>query len=112
MPRVPGAAKFLVDSGLLAEINRLVLHPRGLALAVSVATTYGADGKVSTVSFSDALNATDDPEGYDVAPDALEDCAQRRAIFEEAGALPRVTEARRALFPPDGIQPNPKAEGR
>lgn len=31
------AAQFLQENGLLGEINRLVLHPRGLALAVHVA---------------------------------------------------------------------------
>jgi hypothetical protein len=33
MKTIP-AAKFLVDSGLLFEINRKVMHPRGLALEV------------------------------------------------------------------------------
>ena len=33
---IKDSAKFLVDNGLLFEINRAVLHPRGLALAVSV----------------------------------------------------------------------------
>ena len=28
-------AEFLLDSGLLFEINRVVLHPRGLALSVA-----------------------------------------------------------------------------
>jgi hypothetical protein len=31
---IEDAAKFLHDNGLLFEINRLVLHPRGLALGV------------------------------------------------------------------------------
>ena len=30
------SAQLLLDSGLLGELNRLVLHPRGLALAVQV----------------------------------------------------------------------------
>lgn len=29
-------AQLLLDSGLLGEINRVVLHPRGLALAIQV----------------------------------------------------------------------------
>lgn len=35
MKRIP-AAKFLVDTGLLFEINRKVLHPLGFALEVEV----------------------------------------------------------------------------
>lgn len=30
------AAQLLLDSGLLGEINRVILHPRGLALSVQV----------------------------------------------------------------------------
>lgn len=36
MKKIEDAAKFLHDSGLLFEINRAVLHPRGLALRVTV----------------------------------------------------------------------------
>lgn len=36
MEKIEDAAKFLHDSGLLFELNRAVLHPRGLALGVTV----------------------------------------------------------------------------
>ena len=34
MKTIQNAAKFLQETGLLAEINRVVLHPRGLALSI------------------------------------------------------------------------------
>jgi hypothetical protein len=34
MTTIENAAKFLQETGLLAEINRVVLHPRGLALSI------------------------------------------------------------------------------
>jgi hypothetical protein len=34
MKTIENAARFLQETGLLAEINRLVLHPRGLALSI------------------------------------------------------------------------------
>ena len=34
MKTIPNAASSLHETGLLAEINRLVLHPRGLALSI------------------------------------------------------------------------------
>jgi hypothetical protein len=34
MKTIDNAAKFLQETGLLAEINRVVLHPRGLALSI------------------------------------------------------------------------------
>lgn len=36
MEKVKNYARFLVDSGLLFEINRQILHPLGLALSVDV----------------------------------------------------------------------------
>lgn len=51
------AAQFLQENGLLGEINRLVLHPRGLALAVLV------DDNDKAVGFSGLLDYRDDPSG-------------------------------------------------
>jgi hypothetical protein len=34
--KIANAAKFLQQTGLLMEINRVVLHPRGLALSVAM----------------------------------------------------------------------------
>lgn len=48
-------AEFLINSGLLFEINRLVLHPYGLALAVSEGE--GNEGKISL------WDCRDDAEG-------------------------------------------------
>lgn len=110
MARIPNAARFLVDTGLLGEINRVVLHPRGLALAVSHSTSYGPDGKVTTVAFSDSLIATDDPEGIDFGPDAAADIAGRLRAAERDGLLRPVSDDRRALYPPDGIETTPEVD--
>jgi hypothetical protein len=50
------AIKFLLDSGLLFEINRSVLHPFGLALAVKI----DDDGNCK---FDGLWDCRDDPEG-------------------------------------------------
>lgn len=39
---IENPAQFLLDSGFLFEINRWVLHPYGLALAVSMSTENAA----------------------------------------------------------------------
>lgn len=91
--RIQDAAKFLLDTGLLAEINRLVLHPRGLALPVKVRIE---DGKVS---FADYLFSTDDREGMDMGSDLLAE------IREKLKSAPPIAPDRTKLFPPDGIEP-------
>lgn len=51
------AAKFLLDTGLLFEINWKILHPFGLSLVVSEDT---ASGKIDLVGIS----KTNDPIGW------------------------------------------------
>lgn len=58
MDKIKDPAKFLVDTGLLFEINRAVLHPFGIAMAVTVQD----DGSYET-SFS-LLDDRADPEGW------------------------------------------------
>lgn len=50
--------KFLVDNGLIFEINRKVLHPVGLALIVDIER-----GKRNQLAIT-ALLETDDPESF------------------------------------------------
>ncbi len=101
---IPDAARFLVDTGLLGEINRLVLHPRGLALVVLDDTTYGPDGTVRTIKFCDALMVTSDREGIDFGRDGVADIARRLRAAEERGEVRRVPDERKRLYPPDGIE--------
>jgi len=57
-------AKFLIESGLLFEINRTVLHPVGLALCFHV----DDDDKLAGIEVWDSR---DDPEGYLFTEDTL-----------------------------------------
>ena len=51
-----------VDGGYLQELNRLMLHPLGLALAFGVPDATDEDpGRVKTTAF--VIDARDDPEG-------------------------------------------------
>lgn len=92
MTQVPGAAKLLLETGLLAEINRLVLHPRGLALPVNVEND-------EQVSFLDYLLNTDDPDGFEMGPDLLKE------IREKLKKAPPITTRRLGLFENGGIEP-------
>lgn len=60
--------QFLVDSGLLFEINRSILHQYGLALSVQ---SCGAEEAAQTV-VCQLLDARNDPEGWDFTDDTLE----------------------------------------
>jgi len=76
----PEELKALVDNGTLHEVNRLVLHPMGLALAVE----FDGDGKATGIS----MIRDDDPEGIVYAPETLlpglnkEKAEAFRAAFE------------------------------
>lgn len=93
MSRLRDAAAFLLKSGLLAEINRLVLHPRGLALAVLEEST----GEVEFLN--DLYDHRDDPEGMMMGQELLQE------IRDKLESAPPIHEARKKLFPPDGIEP-------
>lgn len=58
MENIDKFPKFLVDNGLIFEINRKVLHPLGLALVVDI------DRGTKTKLAITALLKTDDPEGF------------------------------------------------
>jgi hypothetical protein len=60
------AIKFLLDSGLLFEINRSVLHPLGLALAVRM----DEDGNCE---FDGLWDSREDPEGIIFDDEVLEE---------------------------------------
>lgn len=53
-----------VDSGLLQEINRRLLHPMGLALSM-VYPTEGTPEQLETpIGFGPVYDAREDPEGF------------------------------------------------
>jgi len=58
------AAQFLMDSGMLFEINRQILHPLGLALCVDVDEDTG-----EVKGFGGLWDARDDPEGIIYEPE-------------------------------------------
>lgn len=57
--KITDSARFLLDNGLLFEINRTILHPFGLALEIGVEEK---DGKVR-VFFGKIWDERKDPEG-------------------------------------------------
>lgn len=58
------AIKFLLDNGLLFEINRSVLHPFGLALSVII-------DDEENCKFDGLLDCRDDPEGIVFSDEVL-----------------------------------------
>lgn len=66
MRRIKKTAEFLLEKGLIFEINRKVLHPLGLALEV----IEDDDGKVAIGGLWDCR---DDPEGIIFTPDSWEE---------------------------------------
>lgn len=96
------SAQFLHDSGLLYEINRVVLHPLGFALAVEGNVADGSQ----MVGFNGLQDHRDSDDGEGVL--FLEDSTgpDRLAKFMAAGGIERMRNRFRKL----GfiIQPNPK----
>jgi hypothetical protein len=66
--------KELVDSGFLFEINRLVLHPMGMAMMVE----SSQDG---TVEFGGILDLRNDPEGFVFAPETFKEGSEKYNKF-------------------------------
>lgn len=57
------AAEFLLDNGLLFEINRKILHPLGLALEVRRETDDETGELKEVTGFGGLWDYRDDPEG-------------------------------------------------
>jgi hypothetical protein len=77
MERIKDVAKFLLDNGLVFEINRRILHPFGLALSVEV-----DDDDDDKVVF-DAVLSIDDEEGWLFDPESFEEGSTKYARFLE-----------------------------
>jgi hypothetical protein len=104
-------ATFLVDSGLLFEINRRILHPLGLAIAVEVPGEDAPEGGV-LVSPMSVLDVRDDPEGFCFEDEAYVQGKAKLAAFLEDTQFRKRIMARRASLgyviqsiPPEPEQP-------
>ena len=87
------SVKEFVDLGFLQEVNRLVLHPAGLALEVEP-----SDGDATTMRVWDYR---DDPEGIAFGPGVID----RLKILSVVTEQQRHNDARAALFGDDGYDP-------
>lgn len=88
---VPDVGKFLVDSGLLFEINRRVLHPLGMALECAV------DEKPGHSKIGNVWDYRDDPEGIRFGDDEFKSgLAKLRRFMAEFGD--RKLAQRRAIL--------------
>jgi len=79
---------FLRSSGLLFELNRRVLHPFGVALAVE---TDEADMENSVSFTAQLVDARDDPDGFLFAPETYDSgwLRFRRFTMSQADRLAR-----------------------
>lgn len=68
MKKIKNSARFVLDTGLLFEINRKVLHPLGLALCVEL-----DEDSNTKVVFGDIYDSRDDPEGFIFSPESFLD---------------------------------------
>ena len=72
---VAAAAKFILDNGLLFEINRMVLHPQGLAMEIDL----DSNGKV--IGFGGLWDYRHDPEGLRYKPDTFRQGQKKYAAY-------------------------------
>lgn len=81
-PRIKGdeLIKLLDESGLLFEINRTVLHPRGLAMYI----TLEDDGTPSKTDSIGLLDWRDDPEGVIFGKDVFAHCKEKLRAYDAA----------------------------
>lgn len=103
MSYVPDYANFLIDSGLLFEINRQILHPLGLALQVTIEDNGEA-------SISGLMDCRSDPEGMAFEEETLaEGIRKLDAYMSEHGAKALESRYRALGYRIQGnIHPNPK----
>lgn len=96
------AAEFLVNSGLLFEINRRVLHPLGLALVIR----SNMDGSDPTFH---GLVVDDDPEGCWFLEPLFSEASERLRVFmETGGGLDRLAVRQAALGFIEQTEPPPE----
>lgn len=76
MKKINDAARFLLDNGLLLEINRKVLHPLGLALEVEV-------NSKGQIGFGKLWDCREDPEGLIYDDESFNVAWEKRSKFME-----------------------------
>ena len=76
MRRIKKPAQFMLENGLLFEINRQILHPLGLALEIDV----NDDGKID---FGDMWDCRDEVEGILFTPDSFITGQEKYAKYME-----------------------------
>ena len=106
MKIIENAARFLQETGLLAEINRVVLHPRGLALSI-IAKERPSTVHFDVLGFGPLYEKRDDEGIVFSDKDLAEATAQLRA--SEADGTVAVRPQRRERL---GFVVQPASDGR
>lgn len=95
-----------ITSGCLQEINRQLLHPRGLAMAVHFDADTNPDESEADKWFVSIIDSRHDPDGFVMVPSehqSAEDMWTKEANFIEL--LPREKKARRMSLMGAVVQP-------
>jgi hypothetical protein len=109
MKIIEKAASFLQETGLLAEINRVVLHPRGLALSIIAVPKLpeGSPG-YDVTGFGPIYDKRDDEGIVLSAKDLAQGTAALRAAEADGRASLRPLRQERLGFV---VQPAPDGAG-
>lgn len=113
--RMDDYAKFLLDSGLLFEINRQVLHPLGLALEMTICDETGAVcDETGAVRISGLWDYRMEPEGIYFSDEAFESGLVKWNKFENEFGMQKRQERRRVLgyIVQTGKKDKPEEDGR
>lgn len=86
---IKAVGQYLIDNGLLFEINRAVLHPLGLALAVQVSS----DNEIVGME----LRKTNDLDGLIYDEETLKECTLKRDAFMEREGHLRLNQRAKSL---------------
>ena len=84
MSLIKSYPRYLVDKGLLFEINRKVLHPLGLAMIIDI--SRGKSKQLDIIG----IEETDDPDGFMYPDEAFEIGADNYLRFLNAGSQKRL----------------------
>jgi hypothetical protein len=103
MKTIENAARFLQETGLLAEINRVVLHPRGLALSI-IAKERPATVYFDVLGFGPLYEKRDDEGIVFSEKDLARAAAQLRAAEASGDVVIRPNRRERLGFV---VQPAP-----
>lgn len=111
MVNIKDPANFLCDSGLLFEINRRILHPMGLALAVQFPDDGELDPSLETATIN-ILDNRNDPEGWVFDEETLtEGQAKLEKFVAENGIVQKLMTRRAQLgFVTQTIPPEAEPE--